>query len=489
MVWTSPAIARRILDARLRVGDAQLERPVPDVRTQIPPEERAVGEQAARLGPSRRTRRSRPSAGRPAARRCARAPRAASAGSSRARCPRPRRTASSPRPRRPRAETTAARCRRRASGRRRRRRRGRAGRRERSGERPSDTRPRSSGSGRCRSALRSPARTDERPRRPRRAGRRAPAAAACAPAISAASMPAALRQTGVTISICDARSSRWNSGAPPSQSSTSSFAGARSSVSGETSISSSSTPTVPSVVPSNAAMQSSRVSRGVWPHLGPGSRSSGPGEGPDSGIAAFRSSIDHDRARTRRGRPRNRPATSPHRRSARVDGFEAEQPRGVLGLRLHASGNEPPVTQPEPERSRPVRRLGREGRPRERDAGLSFEYFLRQRTSSFRRTLAASAVLAIMVIAGVSAALAWRQYQHAQHTAANDLAVASGRCGCGRRRRVRRSDLDPDLDRGGTGGRGEATERDAGLLQAHRADESAVQRRPRLDRTAGACSR
>ena len=58
---------------------------------------------------------------------------------------------------------------------------------------------------------------------------------------------------------------------------------------------------------------------------------------------------------------------------------------------------------------------------RERDAALPFEYFLRQRASSFGRTLAATAVLSILVIAGVSAGLAWRQYQHAQRTAASDL--------------------------------------------------------------------
>ncbi len=46
---------------------------------------------------------------------------------------------------------------------------------------------------------------------------------------------------------------------------------------------------------------------------------------------------------------------------------------------------------------------------------------MRQRTSSFRRTLTISAVLSILVIATVSSLLAVRQYQHAQHSAAADL--------------------------------------------------------------------
>ena len=54
-------------------------------------------------------------------------------------------------------------------------------------------------------------------------------------------------------------------------------------------------------------------------------------------------------------------------------------------------------------------------------ASLPFDYLLRQRTSSFRRTLAISAVLSIVVIAGVSSLLAVRKYQHAQHAAAADL--------------------------------------------------------------------
>ena len=54
-------------------------------------------------------------------------------------------------------------------------------------------------------------------------------------------------------------------------------------------------------------------------------------------------------------------------------------------------------------------------------AAPPFDYFLRQRTSSFRRTLTLSAVLSIVAIAGVSSLLAVRQYQHAQHAAAADL--------------------------------------------------------------------
>ncbi len=54
-------------------------------------------------------------------------------------------------------------------------------------------------------------------------------------------------------------------------------------------------------------------------------------------------------------------------------------------------------------------------------AALPFDYFLGQRTSSFRRTLTISAVLSIVVIAGVSSLLAVRQYQHAQQSAATDL--------------------------------------------------------------------
>jgi hypothetical protein len=79
------------------------------------------------------------------------------------------------------------------------------------------------------------------------------------------------------------------------------------------------------------------------------------------------------------------------------------------------------VTQPRQVPEHPPRRFRLGRRSRERDARLSVEYFLRQRTSSFRRTLAASAVLSIVVIAGVSAALAVRQYQHAERTAAKDL--------------------------------------------------------------------
>ena len=72
----------------------------------------------------------------------------------------------------------------------------------------------------------------------------------------------------------------------------------------------------------------------------------------------------------------------------------------------------------------PVKSAGsprRGRRSRERDPGLSFEYFLRQRTSAFRRTLSASAVLSVLIIVGVSAALAVRQYRHGQHAAAADL--------------------------------------------------------------------
>ena len=58
---------------------------------------------------------------------------------------------------------------------------------------------------------------------------------------------------------------------------------------------------------------------------------------------------------------------------------------------------------------------------RDRDPGFSFENLLTQRTSSFRRTLAASAVVSVLIIVGVSAGLAWRQYEHGQHAAADDL--------------------------------------------------------------------
>ena len=146
--------------------------------------------------------------------------------------------------------------------------------------------------------------------RPRRAGRRAPAGAACGRRSAPLRCPprsgrrASRFRSATHAAPAETRARRRASAR------TSSFAGARSSVSGSTSISSSSAPTVPDVVRSNAAMQSASVSLGVSAHCGLCSRSSTPCDG-DADIASGRTP---DTAAVKRGAPPARP----HPASARL---------------------------------------------------------------------------------------------------------------------------------------------------------------------------
>ena len=178
--------------------------------------------------------------------------------------------------------------------------------------------------------------------------------------------------------------------------------------------------------------------------------------GPPRALVRASSKLRVDPADITLGGTRAAPPRNQRRRRLRFHARLAQTP-DARGLALDARGNTTPVTQPAKPGPGSGVAGGRPSRPRAplaRTRGGPLVRVVPQAAHVVvRRTLAASAVVSVLVIAGVSAALAVAAVPACPARRRERPQVARDRR-CGRRRRgVRRPDLDPELDRQVTRGR------------------------------------